>query len=448
MKKSKPSEPVVVGGGLAGSEAAWQLAQRGIAVHLYEMRPHTMTPAHTTGDFAELVCSNSLGSTQGTAPASLLKDEMRLFDSLVLQAAAAAQIPAGSALAVDREIFSKTVTQSIVDHPNITVHPETVTEIPPGPAIIATGPLTHQLLSAAIQQALGDSMLSFFDAAAPIVLTDSVDMDHAFWGSREGSRDYLNCPLTKAEYQAFHAALVEAEQHPGHDFESSAFFEGCLPIEEIARRGLKTPLYGPMKPIGLENPFEGGRRPYAVVQLRQDNAVGSLMSLVGFQTNLRWGEQKRVLGMIPALAHAEFARYGVMHRNTYLKSPALLHPTLNTRWREDLWFAGQMTGVEGYVESAATGIMAAVHLADHLAGLQPLAFPRETMMGALAYYITHTAPEHFQPMNANFGLFELPPDIQSIHEKKVRRQWLRTRAMAKMTAHVEEMGQRMPRHAS
>ncbi|AUW94547.1 methylenetetrahydrofolate--tRNA-(uracil(54)-C(5))-methyltransferase (FADH(2)-oxidizing) TrmFO [Sulfobacillus thermotolerans] len=439
MKKSRPNEAMVIGAGLAGSEAAWQLAQRGWVVHLYEMRPDVMTPAHVTGQFAELVCSNSLGSIQGTAPAALLKDEMRLFDSLILQAGQAAQVPAGSALAVDREVFSQRVTERLQGHPRIVIHHEVVTDIPSQPCLIATGPLTHEALSGAIQETLGDSMLSFFDAAAPIVLTDTVDMEHAFWGSREGSEDYLNCPLTKAEYEVFYDALIHAEQHLGHDFESSTFFEGCLPIEELARRGPKTPLYGPMKPIGLENPFEGGRRPYAIVQLRQDNAVGSLMSLVGFQTNLRWGEQKRVFGLIPALANAEFVRYGVMHRNTYLKSPALLRPTLNTKRREDLWFAGQMTGVEGYVESAAMGIVAAVGMSAYLEGREMPVFPRETMMGALAYYITHTDPAHFQPMNANFGLFELPPEVQGLRDKKARRQWLRNRAMARMEEFVRQL---------
>ncbi len=436
MKKNKPSDVTVVGGGLAGSEAAWQLAQMGLSVDLCEMRPKTSTPAHISGKFGELVCSNSLGSTLGLAPATLLKDEMRFFDSLILKAGELARVPAGSALAVDREIFSDEITRSLAEHPLIAIHVEVVSEIPQGPAVIATGPLTHESLTEAIQNLVGDKMLSFFDAAAPIVLRETVDMNHAFWGSREGNQDYLNCPLTREEYQAFYEALIHAEQHMGHDFESSTFFEGCLPIEELGRRGFKTPLFGPMKPIGLENPFENGRRPYAVVQLRQDNAAGSLLSLVGFQTNLRWGEQKRVFGLIPALREAEFVRYGVMHRNTYLKSPAVLRPTLNTMVREDLWFAGQMTGVEGYVESAATGIMVAQYIVQRLRRQRIEVFPAETMMGALAHYITHTDPKNFQPMNANFGLLSLPEDINRIHDKKVRRQWLRNRALESLKNYV------------
>ncbi len=447
MKKNRPNEVTVVGAGLAGSEAAWQLAERGFVVHLYEMRPKVMTPAHVTGNFGELVCSNSLGSAAGSTPAALLKDEMRLFHSLILHAGDGAQVPAGSALAVDREMFSGIITEQLSGHERIVVHQDVVTSLPEGPTLIATGPLTHESLASSIKQVLGEDPLAFFDAAAPVVLAESVDMDHAFWGSREGSADYLNCPLTKPEYLDFYDALVHAEQHEAHDFETAAFFEGCLPIEELARRGLKTPLYGPMKPMGLENPFEGGRRPYAVVQLRRDNAAGSLCSLVGFQTNLRWGEQKRVFGLIPALSHAEFVRYGVMHRNTYLKTPAVLTPTLNSAVREDLWFAGQMTGVEGYVESAATGIMAASHMAAWLEGDPLEEFPRETMMGALEYYITHADPDHFQPMNANFGLFDLPPDVQQIREKKLRRQWLQTRALGVMGHFRQHLGNRVNHEA-
>lgn len=438
MKKNRLNEVTVVGAGLAGSEAAWQLADMGVRVHLFEMRPFTMTPAHVSGRFGELVCSNSLGSTLGLAPATLLKDEMRLFHSLIIRVGEFAQVAAGSALAVDRQTFSEELTKVLKAHPNITVHHGIVNHIPEGPTVIATGPLTHPSLTAAIQDLLGTTMLSFFDAAAPIVLSDSIDMNRAFWGSREGNQDYLNCPLTKDEYQVFYEELVHAVPHMGHDFESSTYFEGCLPIEELARRGIKTPLYGPMKPIGLENPFEGGRRPYAVVQLRRDNAAGSLMSLVGFQTNLRWGEQKRVFGLIPALHAAEFVRYGVMHRNTYLKSPAILRPTLNTVLREDLWFAGQMTGVEGYVESAATGIMVAHYISQWLCDGKIQPFPTDSMMGALAHYVTHASPEHFQPMNANFGLFDLPDDIGQVHDKKVRRTWLRNRALAAINDYLEQ----------
>ncbi len=434
LKKKRNNRVTVVGGGLAGSEAAYQLAKRGIEVDLYEMRPVSMTPAHHTGRFAELVCSNSFGGDQGLSPAALLKAEMRLFDSLILKAGAIARVDAGSALAVDRDVFSAHVTEVIENHPSIAIHRQVVERVPEGPTIIATGPLTHESLSESLVDTLGDNPLSFFDAAAPIVFGDSIDMERAFMGSREGSEDYINCPLTKEEYNAFFEALVSAEQHERHDFEDASFFEGCLPIEELARRGRRTPLFGPMKPTGLSNPLEGGRRPYAVVQMRRDNAAGSLWSLVGFQTNLRWGEQKRVFSMIPALHRAEYARYGVMHRNTYLKSPKTLEASLNTRIRPDLWLAGQMIGVEGYVESAASGILAAVNAARHLEGQAPLFLPRETMMGALFYYVSHADPETFQPMNATFGLLELPDDVRALKDKRERRQWMRDRALQMMEA--------------
>lgn len=434
MKSSKPNDRrvTVVGGGLAGSEAAWQAAIRGIDVDLYEMRPETRTPAHVTDRLAELVCSNSLGGNEGLSPAALLKDEMRMFSSLILEAAEKSRVAAGSALAVDRDLFSEYVTDKIGSHPRIHVHRRVVEEIPDNPTLIATGPLTHERLSGALVRTLGNDPLSFFDAAAPIVFGDTIDMSLAFWGSREGSQDYLNCPLTKTQYETFYRELVRAEQHPLHDFEDRQFFEGCLPIEELARRGPKTPLFGPMKPVGLSNPLEAGRRPYAVVQLRRDNAAASLFSLVGFQTNLRWSEQKRVFRLTPALAEAEFARYGVMHRNTYLLSPKILTPHLSTRMREDLWLAGQIIGVEGYVESAAAGILAGINMARYVKGQPPIALPRETMMGALFYYVTHADPEHFQPMNATFGLLELPEEIRKRKEKRVRRSWLREQALNTM----------------
>lgn len=430
-QNKQPSEAVtVVGGGLAGSEAAWQLAKRGVSVELYEMRPVTMTAAHVSNQFGELVCSNSLGSMLGNTPAALLKDEMRYFDSLILDAAQYAQVPGGSALTVDRVRFQDWITEVLEAHPRVRIHRELVRNVPLGPTIVATGPLTHDALSESLQRLLGQEFLSFYDAAAPIVSADTVDMSHAFWGSREGSEDYLNCPLTKAEYLAFYEALINAEQHPRHEFEADTkFFEGCLPIEELARRGVRTPLFGPLKPMGLSNPFEEGRRPYAVVQLRQDNAAGSLMSMVGFQTNLRWGEQKRVFSLIPGLHAAEFVRYGVMHKNTYLKSPQFLQGSFNTRFREDLWFAGQMTGVEGYVESASTGIMAAINALRWVRGEELIVWPRETMMGALAHYVTHTDPSHFQPMNANFGLLPDAPDATVIRDKKQRREIMRIRAL-------------------
>lgn len=432
MKRKLNNRVTVVGGGLAGSEAAYQLARRGISVDLYEMRPVTMTPAHHTERFAELVCSNSFGGDQGLSPAALLKAEMRLFDSLILRAGGEARVDAGSALAVDRDVFSDRVTAAITSHPNIRIHREVVHKIPDGPTIIATGPLTHESLTQDLIAVLKNNPLSFFDAAAPIVFGDTVDMSLAFMGSREGSADYINCPLTKDQYETFYNALVNAEQHARHDFEDASFFEGCLPIEELARRGKRTPLFGPMKPMGLSNPLEGGRRPYAVVQLRRDNAAASLWSLVGFQTNLRWGEQKRVLQLIPALAHAEFARYGVMHRNTYLKSPSILSAALAVRERPELFLAGQMIGVEGYIESAASGILAAINAARVIRGEGPLELPRETMMGALFYYVSHANVDHFQPMNATFGLFELPDEVRALKDKRDRRQWLTQRALSQM----------------
>ncbi len=444
MKKKLSSRVTVIGGGLAGSEAAFQLAERGIPVDLHEMRPVSMTPAHHTGRFAELVCSNSFGADQGLSPAALLKSEMRLFHSLVLGAGAKAKVGAGSALAVDRDLFSQTVSDVIEHHPLITIQRQVVQKVPEGPTVIATGPLTHQSLSQDLMATLKNNSLSFFDAAAPIVFGDTIDMSHAFYGSREGSDDYINCPLTKAEYEIFYDALVNAEQHERHDFEDAAFFEGCLPIEELAGRGKRTPLFGPMKPMGLSNPYEGGRRPYAVVQLRRDNVAGSLWSMVGFQTNLRWGEQKRVFRLIPALASAEFARYGVMHRNTYLRSPNILDATLSVRGRPELFLAGQMIGVEGYVESAASGIMAAMNAARLTRGQDLMTLPRETMMGALFYYISHADPEHFQPMNATFGLFELPERVRAIKDKRERRQWMFDRAMAAMRTWSAETA---PRYA-
>lgn len=437
--KNKRSEPVtVVGGGLAGSEAAYQLAECGITVDLYEMRPTTMTPAHHTEQFAELVCSNSFGGDQGLSPAALLKAEMRVFGSLVLTAGNEARVDAGSALAVDREVFSQHVTNVITHHPLIRVHRAVVTKVPDGPCIIATGPLTHESLSQDLIATLKNNPLSFFDAAAPILFGESIDMNYAFWGSREGTSDYINCPLTKPEYEMFYETLVGAEQHERHDFEDTSFFEGCLPIEELAGRGKRTPLFGPMKPTGLSNPLEGGRRPYAVVQLRRDNAASSLWSMVGFQTNLRWGEQKRVFRLIPALHEAEFARYGVMHRNTYLKSPNILDATLAARNRPNLFLAGQMIGVEGYMESAASGIVAAINVARAVSGKDLLELPRETMMGALFHYISHADATHFQPMNANFGLLDLPEEIRRLKDKRERRQWLFDRALGTMTGLWQE----------
>ncbi|CAB1129078.1 tRNA:m(5)U-54 methyltransferase [Candidatus Hydrogenisulfobacillus filiaventi] len=441
MNRTKPSDgPVVtvVGGGLAGSEAAYQIARRGVRVRLFEMRPQVMTPAHVSDRLGELVCSNSLGGDGGLSPAALLKAELRMAGSLVLEAAEAARVPGGQALVVDRERFAEAVTERLLAHPLVEVVREVVAEVPEPPAVIATGPLTAPPLAAALERLLGERALAFFDAASPVVFADSVDMTRAFWDSREGTGDYLNCPLTREEYERFVRELVAAEQHPLHEFEDVTFFEGCLPIEELARRGPRTPLFGPMRPVGLVDPATG-RRPYAVVQLRRDNAAGSLLSLVGFQTNLRWGEQKRVFGLIPALAHAEYARYGVMHRNTYLRSPRFLDPDLSVRGRPGLWLAGQMTGVEGYVESAAGGLLAGINAVRWLRGQASLVLPADSMWGALMQYISRADPDHFQPMNTNFGL--LPPAGRPGDDKRARRAAARERALAALAAALRQAGE-------
>lgn len=406
-------ELIVVGGGLAGTEAAWQAAERGVRVRLYEMRPQRQTPAHVTDRLAELVCSNSLGSVIATKAPGLLKAELRGLGSLILDCAMGAAVPAGSSLAVDRELFAGCVEERIAGHANIELVREEVTAIPEGPAIIASGPLTSEALTEAISRLSGQKYLYFYDALSPIVHVETVDMGKAFRASRydqgqEEEGDYINCPLTKAEYERFVAAVREAEQIEVRDFEQAGadFFEGCLPVEVIARRGEDALRFGPMRPVGLENPHTG-KRPYAVVQLRQDNLAGTLYNLVGFQTNLRWGEQKRVLRLIPGLENAEFMRYGMMHRNTYINSPSLLQPTMQFRTRADLFFAGQIVGVEGYVGNAGSGLLAGINAARLLQGQHPVILPPQTMMGALAHYITHAAPKDFQPMKANFGI--LPP---------------------------------------
>jgi len=397
----------IVGAGLAGSEAAWQLARRGIPVQLREMKPRRMTPAHHSPDFAELVCSNSLRSDQLENAVGLLKEELRRCGSLILACADRHRVQAGGALAVDRHAFAASVTEAIRTHPNITVVEGEVTEIPPeGHVILATGPLTSDALSDAIAQKFPDSdYLHFYDAAAPLVSFDSVDMDSAYFASRydRGTPDYINCPLTREEYDAFWTELAAAEQAPVHGFEDDGVFEGCMPVEVMARRGRQTLCYGPLKPVGLPDP-RTGREPYAVVQLRRDNAQGSIYNMVGFQTHLKWPEQKRVFSMIPALKNAEFVRYGVMHRNTYLDSPRLLDRYYRVRGEERLMFAGQITGVEGYVESTASGCLCAVELERRLKGKPPVDFPRETAIGALALYISDESVGSFQPMNINFGL--------------------------------------------
>ncbi|QKI82252.1 FADH(2)-oxidizing methylenetetrahydrofolate--tRNA-(uracil(54)-C(5))-methyltransferase TrmFO [Kroppenstedtia eburnea] len=421
----------VIGAGLAGSEAAWQLARRGVSVRLVEMRPVKQTLAHHTGQFAELVCSNSLRSNELTNAVGILKEEMRQLDSLIIGCADAHAVPAGGALAVDREGFSGCVTERLRNHEKVEVVGEEVGEIPDGITVIATGPLTTDALSREIRKLTGEEHLYFYDAAAPIVEKDSIDMDKAFIASRYGKGEaaYINCPMTEAEFNRFYEALVEAEVSPLKEFEKEIYFEGCMPIEVMARRGEKTILYGPMKPVGLIDP-RTGKQPYAVVQLRQDNGAGTLYNLVGFQTHLKWGEQKRILRMIPGLEQAEIVRYGVMHRNTFINSPRALLPTYQFRERKDLFFAGQMTGVEGYVESAAAGLIAGINAARLAMGEAPVVFPAETAMGSLARYITEADPNHFQPMNVNFGLF--PPLETRVKPKRERYRQLALRALRSM----------------
>lgn len=419
----------VIGAGLAGSEAAWQAAESGAQVDLYEMRKIKKTPAHHTDQFAELVCTNSLRANGITNAAGLLKEEMRQFGSVIIAAADKTQVPAGGALAVDRESFSEEVTKQVSNHPNITVHHEEITEIPTeGITVIATGPLTSEPLAESIKEFTESEGLYFYDAAAPIIEKSSIDMDKVYLKSRydKGKAAYLNCPMTKDEFYAFREALVNAEVAPLKSFEKEKFFEGCMPIEVMANRGEKTMTFGPLKPVGLEDP-KTGKRPYAVVQLRQDNAAASLYNIVGFQTHLKWGEQKRIIQMIPGLENAEIVRYGVMHRNTFMNSPELLDPTYQSRKKPTLFFAGQMTGVEGYVESAASGILAGRNAARLAQGKEPIVLPQETAIGGMAHYITHTSGKHFQPMNVNFGLFpELP---ERIRDKKERYTQIANRAL-------------------
>lgn len=422
----------VIGGGLAGTEAAFQAAERGVHVHLYEMRPERRTPAHVTDRLAELVCSNSLGSMTINKAPGLLKAEMRGLGSLILRAAAQAAVPAGSSLAVDRDLFAGAVTEAIEQHPRITLVREEVTRIPDGPTIIATGPLTSDALATEIARLSGEEYLYFYDALSPIVNHETIDFDIAFRQSRHDAGeqiegDYINCPMTKDEYNAFVDALLAAEQITLREFEreDAQFFEGCMPVEVMAQRGRDALRFGPMRPIGLTDP-RSGRRPYAVVQLRQDNIAGSLYNLVGFQTNLRWGEQRRVLRLIPGLGRAEFMRYGMMHRNTYISAPRLLHPTLQFRGRSDLFFAGQITGVEGYTGNAGTGLLAGINAARLLRGELPVILPTNSMLGALCHYVTHAELKNFQPMKANFGLFTPP---QQAMPKKERYAWYTQRSL-------------------
>ena len=419
----------VIGAGLAGAEAAWQLAQRGIAVELYEMKPRKKSPAHHTDTFAELVCSNSLRGDRLENAVGLLKEELRRFGSLIIQCADATRVEAGGCLAVDRQGFSDLVTQKIRNHPNITVIDEEVTSVPEGPVIVATGPLTSDAMSEAIGQYFGTGYLHFFDAAAPLVTAESVDMDKAWWQSRydRGTPDYINCAMDKEEYEAFLNALISAEEAEVHGFEDKNVFEGCMPVEVMARRGPDTLRFGPLKPVGLVDP-KTGKEPYAVVQLRQDNAAKSVFNLVGFQTHLKFPEQKRVFSMIPALRNAEYVRYGVMHRNTFLQSPKLLDRFYADRRNPLVAFAGQMTGVEGYVESAASGFLAAVAMAAKVQGREPVAFPKETAIGALGLYISDERIEHFQPMNVNFSI--IAPLEQRVRKKAEKNLALANRSLA------------------
>ena len=418
----------VIGAGLAGSEAAWQIASRGVKVRLFEMRPVKQTPAHHTDKFAELVCSNSLRANNLTNAVGVIKEEMRMLNSLIISSADNSSVPAGGALAVDRHDFAGRVTDAIRNHPLIEIVNEEVTEIPEGITVVATGPLTSPALAEKVKEVTGQDYLYFYDAAAPIVEKESIDMDKVYLKSRydKGEAAYLNCPMTEEEFNRFYDALIEAEVVPLKEFEKEIYFEGCMPVEVMAARGRKTLLFGPMKPVGLEDP-KTGKRPYAVVQLRQDDAAGTLYNIVGFQTHLKWGPQKEVLKLIPGLENVEIVRYGVMHRNTFINSPYVLMPTYQLKANEQIFFAGQMTGVEGYVESAGSGLLAGINAAKLAKGEELVVFPAETALGSMARYITEANPNNFQPMNINFGLF---PELQpKVRDKKVRTEQMANRAL-------------------
>lgn len=413
----------VIGGGLAGSEAAWQIAQRGVAVKLFEMRPHTKTPAHETEHLAELVCSNSLGSSLESTAGGVLKKELELMGSVIIETAQQTKVPAGGALAVNRELFAQEVTRRLEAHPLIEIVRQECQDIPEGVVVVASGPLTSPALTKVLQDLTKSGNLYFYDAAAPIVLGESIDYERGFWAARygKGTADYFNCPLTEEEYKAFWQALISAEEAPLHDHEAKeglAVFEGCLPLEVMAKRGEDALRYGPFRPVGLVD--SEGRRPYAVLQLRLENTEATLFNLVGCQTRLKWGEQQRVFRMIPALRDAEFVRYGVMHRNTFINSPKVLEPNFQFREEGRLFLAGQITGVEGYVESTASGLLAGINAARVVQGKEPILLPRETMLGSLAHYISNADPEHFQPMNANFGILPpLDPPVRGKRERKL-----------------------------
>lgn len=426
----------VIGGGLAGSEAAWQLAKRGIPVDLYEMRPVSYPPAFHTEGFAELVCSNSLRSNDLANAAGLMKEELRRLGSLIMEAADETAVPAGSALAVDRTEFSAYVTRKLEENPLITIHRQEVTEIPEGPTIVAAGPLCSDALFASIRNLTGEDAMHFYDAAAPIVEKDSINFEKAYYKSRydKGEASYINCAMNQEEYDAFYEELIHAKCADLHDFEEDlTVFEGCMPVEEMARRGKQTLLFGPLKPVGLERE---GERPVGVVQLRQDNAASSLYNIVGFQTHLTWPEQKRVFSMIPGLENAVFTRFGVMHRNSFLKSPGLLDCQYRFISRPDLFFAGQITGVEGYIESTASGLVAGIALARQLRGMEPLPLSRQSAIGAQAWYISHAAAKDFQPMNANFGIME---ELKVRGGRRARRQAQADRALAYIESISDEI---------
>lgn len=436
----------VIGAGLAGTEAAWQIASRGVRVKLYEMRPVVKTPAHHTDKFAELVCSNSLRANGLTNAVGVLKEEMRMLNSLVLGAADRNAVPAGGALAVDRDGFSGEITSTLHQHPLIEVFNEELTSLPEdGIVVVATGPLTSPALSEQIKALMGEEYFYFYDAAAPIIEKDSIDMNKVYLASRydKGEAAYLNCPMTEEEFDIFYDALITAEVAQLKEFEKEIYFEGCMPIEVMMKRGKQTALFGPMKPVGLINPHTG-ELPHAVVQLRQDNAAGTLYNLVGFQTHLKWGEQKRVFSLIPGLENAEFVRYGVMHRNTFINSPKLLRPTYQFKERPNLFFAGQMTGVEGYVESAASGLIAGMNAAKAALGQELVVLPVETTLGSMAQYITTADFKHFQPMNANFGL--LPKLETKIRNKKEKNEALAQRALDGIDRFAAAEGLTVPGH--
>lgn len=434
------NQPVwVIGAGLAGCEAAWTLAQQGVAVRLYEMKPQQYTPAHQYKGFAELICSNSLKAARIGSAAGMLKEEMRILGSLTMEAAQQTSVSAGGALAVDRERFSDLITERILAHPLIEVVHQRVDHLPEGTGIVASGPLTEEHLAQDIAQLCGESYLSFFDAAAPIVTFESLDKDKVFFAARygRGEDDYINCPMDKEQYEAFYEQLVQAESVQLHSFEREQMkvYEGCMPVEVMAKRGADTLRYGPLKPVGLTDPHTG-RRPWAVVQLRSENRQGSLYNLVGFQTNLKFPEQKRVFSMIPGLEQAEFVRYGVMHRNTFLDSPRLLESDLSLKKRPEIYFAGQITGVEGYVESAASGILAGHNLARRLRGEQPLQLPLDCMLGALVHYISDPSVSDFQPMGANMGI--LPPWQERVKDKAKRYELIANRGLDSLRAYLAQ----------